>query len=34
MSHPEKTTSSCDLRNYRFLRLDNEDKSCLESKIN
>ena len=34
MSHPEKTTSSCDLRNYRFLRLDNEDKSCLELKIN
>ena len=34
MSHPEKATSSCYLGNYQFLRLDNEDKSCSESKIN
>ena len=34
MSHPEKATSSCDLRNYRLLRLDYEDKNCLESKTN
>ena len=34
MGRPEKATSSCDLRNYRFLRLDYEPKCCLESKIN
>ena len=34
MIHPAKATSSCDLRNYRLLRLDYEDKNCLESKTN
>ena len=29
-----KATKSCYLGKYRYLRLDNEDKSCLESKIN
>ena len=32
LSHPEKATTSCFLGNYRLLRLDYEDKSCLESK--
>ena len=34
MSQPEKATSSCDLTIYRLLRLDYEDKNCLESKTN
>ena len=34
MSHPEKASSSCDLRNYRLLRLDYADKKFLESKTN
>ena len=34
MSHPEKAILSCFLGNYRLLRLDNEHKNCLESKIN
>ena len=36
MNHPEKATSLslCYFRNYRLLRIDYEDKNCLESKIN
>ena len=32
MFHPEKATSTCYLENYRLLRLDYEDKICLDSK--
>ena len=34
MSHPQKATSSCDLKNNRLLILEYEDKNCLESKTN
>ena len=33
MSHPEKATLLGYLGNYRFLRLDHEDKKCLERKL-
>ena len=32
MSHPEKAILSCDLGNYRLLRVDYEDKNCVESR--
>ena len=32
MGQLEKAASSCYLGNYRFLRLGNEDKTCVESK--